>query len=106
MSAPTAQGVAVPSTRWVVLGSYALLTACTQLLWLTFAAVDTRSAAVMHVDVGTVGDLAAVFPFVYIVLALPTGRWLDSRFAQALSVGAILTASGAVIRLFAPTSFT
>jgi MFS family permease len=93
------------SLRWAVLGAYALLAATTQLLWLTFAAVDTRSAAVMHVSVGLVGDLAAVFPFVYIVLALPTGRWLDARFAQALGAGALLTGAGAVIRLIAPDSF-
>src|SRR5579872_1723075 len=98
-------GVRVPAARWAVLGSYALLAACTQLLWLTFAAVDTRTAAVMHVDVGTVGDLAAVFPFVYIVLALPTGRWLDRRFNQALGAGALLTAGGAVVRLVAPDAF-
>lgn len=93
------------SARWAVLGSYALLAACTQLLWLTFAAVDTRSARVMHVDVGLVGDLAAVFPFVYIVLALPTGRWLDRRFGQALGTGAVLTGAGALLRLVAPESF-
>ncbi len=91
--------------RWVVLGSYSLLAACTQLLWLTFAAVDTRSATVMHVDVGLVGDLAAAFPFVYIVLALPTGRWLDMRFSQALGAGALLTAAGALVRLVSPESF-
>ncbi len=95
----------ISSRRWAVLGAYALLAACTQLLWLSFAAVDTRSAAVMKVDLGTVGDLAAVFPFVYIVLALPTGRWLDMRFAQALGVGALLTGGGALIRLVSPASF-
>jgi predicted MFS family arabinose efflux permease len=93
-------------TRWAVLASYALLAACTQLLWLTYAAIDTKSAAAMHVSVGLVGDLAAVFPFVYIVLALPTGRWLDSRFGQALGVGAVLTGAGALIRIGAPTSFS
>ena len=93
------------SVRWAVLGAYALLAACTQLLWLTFAAVDTRSAAVMKVDLGAVGDLAAIFPFVYIVLALPTGRWLDMKFGQALGVGALLTGAGALIRLVSPTSF-
>ena len=91
--------------KWAVLLSYALLAACTQLLWLTFAAVDTRSAAVMRVDVGTVGDLAAIFPFIYVVLALPTGRWLDMRFGQALGAGALLTGGGALIRLVSPTSF-
>ena len=92
-------------SRWAILGAYALLAAATQLLWLTFAAVDTQTAKVMHVDVGTVGDLAAIFPGVYIVLALPTGRWLDMRFEQALSIGALLTGAGAVIRIVYPTSF-
>jgi MFS family permease len=95
----------LPMSRWAILGAYALLAACTQMLWLTFAAVDTQTAALMHVDVGTVGDLAAIFPFVYIVLALPTGRWLDLRFGQALGVGALLTGGGALVRLAAPTSF-
>jgi len=104
-TAGSVQAVAAPANRWAILGAYALLAACTQLLWLSFAAVDTRTAAALHVDVGTVGDLAALFPFVYIVLALPTGRWLDSHFAPALTTGAMLTAAGAVVRLAAPASF-
>ena len=105
MKAAAAVGTRGSSVRWAVLGAYALLAACTQLLWLTFAAVDTRSAAVMKVDLGAVGDLAAIFPFVYIVLALPTGRWLDMKFAQALGTGALLTGGGALIRMASPTSF-
>ena len=91
--------------RWAILTVYALLAACTQLLWLTFAAIDTDSARVLHVDVGTVGDLAAIFPFIYVVLALPVGRWLDARFAHALAIGAVLTGGGAIIRVIAPSSF-
>ena len=105
MTANVAVAPRLGANRWMVLGAYALLAACTQLLWLTFAAVDTRSAAAMKVDVGLVGDLAAVFPFVYIVLALPTGRWLDMRFTQALGAGALLTAAGALVRLVSPDSF-
>ena len=105
MREAAAVGTRGSSARWAVLGAYALLAACTQLLWLTFAAVDTRSAAVMKVDLGAVGDLAAIFPFVYIVLALPTGRWLDMRFGQALTAGALLTGAGSLIRLVSPTSF-
>jgi len=93
------------NARWAALGGYALLAATTQLLWLTYAAVDTRSAAAMHVGVGLVGDLAAVFPFVYIVLALPTGRWLDLRFGRALGAGAVLTGAGALVRVVSPESF-
>jgi predicted MFS family arabinose efflux permease len=105
MREAAAVGTRGSSARWAVLGAYALLAACTQLLWLTFAAVDTRSATVMKVDLGAVGDLAAIFPFIYVVLALPTGRWLDARFGQALSAGAVLTGAGAVIRVISPASF-
>ena len=91
--------------RWRILAGYSLLAACTQMLWLTFAAVDTQAAAALHVDVGTIGDLAIIFPFVYIVLALPTGRWLDMNFNQALSAGAVLTGGGAFLRLVGPSSF-
>ncbi len=91
--------------RWAVLAAYALLAATTQLLWLSFAAIDTDVARVMRVDVGTVGDLAVIFPGLYIVLALPTGRWLDLRFGQALACGAVLTGAGAIFRVFAPEQF-
>ena len=103
MDAPVAGRLS--GIRWAVLAAYASLAACTQLLWLTFAAIDTQSGRVMHVDVGTVGDLSAIFPGVYIVLALPTGRWLDLRFRQALATGALLTGGGALVRLVAPNSF-
>jgi len=93
------------AVRWVVLGAYALLAACTQLLWLTYAAVDTRSASALHVSVALVGDLAAVFPLAYIILALPTGRLLDTRFGQALGLGALLTGGGALVRVVSPESF-
>jgi predicted MFS family arabinose efflux permease len=94
-----------PAIRWTILVVYAVLAACTQLLWLTFAAIDTDSARVLHTDVGTVGDLAAIFPFIYVVLALPVGRWLDARFTHALAIGAVLTGVGAIVRVIAPTSF-
>lgn len=91
--------------RWLILAGYGLLAASTQLLWLTFAPITTQTARVMHVSSGATGDLAIIFPFVYIVLGLPTGRWLDGSFSRALTTGAALTAAGALIRLAAPTSF-
>jgi predicted MFS family arabinose efflux permease len=100
-----AEAEAPRASRWAILVCYALLAACTQLLWLTFAPIETGAARALHSDVGLVGDLAAVFPLVYIVLALPTGRWLDRRFGPALGAGALLTAGGAVLRAAFPTSF-
>jgi predicted MFS family arabinose efflux permease len=40
-----------------------------------------------------------------VVLALPGGRWLDTRFERALSAGAVLTAGGGLLRLAGPSSY-
>jgi hypothetical protein len=59
------------------------LTACTQLLWLSHAPITTETQHAMGVSEGTVGDLAVVFPIVYVLLALPSGRWLDANCRTA-----------------------
>jgi predicted MFS family arabinose efflux permease len=42
----------------------------------------------------------------YVLLAIPTGRWMDRRFGPALATGAFLTAAGALLRLVDPSSYT
>ena len=94
------QGAAsVRMNRWVILAGYALLTASTQLLWLAYAPITTQTHKIMGVSQGAVGDLAVIFPLMYVVLALPAGRWLDVSFARALGLGAVLTAGGGLLRL-------
>ncbi len=95
----------VQASRWVVLAGYALLTACTQWVWLAYAPITTQTHQIMGVSEGAVGDLAGIFPLVYVVLALPAGRWLDIRFRRALSLGAGLTGAGALLRLVGPSSY-
>ncbi len=91
--------------RWAILAGFGLLAGCTQLLWLAYAPITTQVHRAMGVSVGAAGDLAGIFPLMYVVLALPSGRWLDARFERALSAGAILTAGGALLRLAGPASF-
>jgi predicted MFS family arabinose efflux permease len=93
-------------SRWAVLAGYCLLAACTQLLWLSFASITTQAHRALGVSEGAVGDLAGIFPLLYVILALPAGRWLDLRFRRALSVGALLTAAGALLRLAGPGSYS
>ena len=95
----------VQMNRWVILAGFALLTACTQWLWLAYAPITTQTHQLMAVSEGAVGDLAVIFPLVYVILALPAGRWLDVRFGQALSLGAALTGAGGLLRLVGPTSY-
>jgi predicted MFS family arabinose efflux permease len=96
---------AVRMNRWVILAGYALLTASTQLLWLAYAPVTTQTHQIMGVSQGAVGDLAVIFPFMYVILALPAGRWLDTRFGAALGLGAALTGAGGLLRLVGPSSY-
>ena len=91
--------------RWAILAGYGLLAACSQLLWLSYAPITTQVHRVMDVSSGAVGDLAAIFPLMYVILALPCGRWLDVSFERALGLGAILTGAGSLVRLVSPDSF-
>jgi MFS family permease len=91
--------------RWSILIGYSFLAASTQILWITFAPITTESAQVMHTSVANVSDLAAIFQLVYILLALPTGRWLDRRFPSALTAGALFTGLGGLLRVLNPYSF-
>lgn len=92
--------------RWLILAGYALLTASTQMVWLSFAPITSASAADMHVSVEQIGWLSAIFAGLYVLLGLPAGRWLDSHFSRALGFGALLNAAGVLLRLAAPTNFT
>jgi MFS family permease len=91
--------------RWLILAGYALVGASTQLLWITFAPITTESAKVLHTSAGNVSWLAAVFQLIYVVLALPAGRWLDKRFLRALSAGTVLVGVGGILRIVFPFSF-
>lgn len=87
--------------RWTPVAAYALLAGATQLLWLTYAPLTTASAHHYHVSVNSIGWLAEIFPLLYVVLAIPAGRLLDRSFHRWLAVGALLTATGGLVRLIA-----
>jgi predicted MFS family arabinose efflux permease len=82
-----------------VVFAYALVAAATQILWLTYAPIDTSAAEHYGVSTGAIGWLAEIFPLLYVVLALPAGRLLDAGFRPALASGGALVALGGVLRL-------
>ena len=89
--------------HWGVVAAFAAVVACTQMLWLTFAPIDTDAAADFGVSKNTIGLLALVFPLLYVLLALPAGIALDRWFRATLVAGAALTAVGALLRLVSAT---
>jgi MFS family permease len=101
----TLNGTSARMNRWAILAGYGMLAASSQLLWLSFAPITTEAHHVMGVPKGAIGDLAGIFPLMYVVLALPAGRWLDVRFGQALTAGAVLTGAGGLLRLVSPASY-
>lgn len=86
-------------TRWAVLAAFVLVTSANQMLWLTFAPITTDAARHYDVSEGAIGALSAVFPLLYVLLAIPAGFALDRWFRPSVAVGAILTAAGGLLRL-------
>ena len=92
-------------SRWLVLAAFGLLVSCTQVLWLSYAPITPQSHLALGVSEGAIGDLAVINPLMYVLLAIPAGRWLDRRFGAALAAGAMLTALGAALRIVDPSSY-
>ena len=81
-------------TRWSVLVAFVLVTSANQMLWLTFAPITTDAARHYDVSEGAIGALSAVFPLLYVLLAIPAGFALDRWFRGSVGLGAALTAVG------------
>jgi predicted MFS family arabinose efflux permease len=89
------------TSAWRPVLAYAAVSAANQMLWLTYAPITTGAAHHYGVSTASIGWLAEIFPLVYVVLAVPTGRLLDRGLVRWLSVGAVLTGLGAVVRVVA-----
>ena len=98
-------GDAARSSRWFVLVTFGLLVATCQLLWLSYAPITSQAHHALGVSEGAIGDLAVVNPLMYVLLAIPAGRWMDRHFTTAVSAGALLTAAGALLRAVDSSSY-
>lgn len=92
-------------TFGIAITGFALLVLSSQAIWVTFSPITTYVSSSLDVSVIEVGYLAAMFPIVYIVLAIPSGIALDSFFKKALLIGIGLNAFAGIGRLIAPVSF-
>ncbi len=91
--------------RWVVLGAYMLTGIVSQLLWITFAPVDSIAAGVYGVSRDTIGLLSLVYLVVYVFVSIPVGYVIDaSGFRRAILIGAALLAVSGIARALT-TSF-
>ncbi|MBC7246414.1 MAG: MFS transporter [Actinobacteria bacterium] len=93
---------AVYGFRWVVLASFMLVAAVTQLMWLNYAPITSQTQELMGVSEFRVVLLATMFPLVYIPVSIPAGFIIDRKgFRFAVLIGALLTTAFSFLRLFA-----
>jgi predicted MFS family arabinose efflux permease len=92
-------------SRWLLLAAFGGLVSATQVLWLSFAPITPEAHRALGVSEGAIGDLAVINPLMYVLIAIPAGRWMDRRFGAALGAGALLTATGALLRVVHPASY-
>jgi MFS family permease len=88
--------------RWVVLISFMFVAALTQLMWLNYAPILSRTQELMGFNSEMpVVILMLMFPLVYIPVSIPAGFIIDRKgFRYAVMIGALLTAAFSFLRLF------
>ena len=92
-------GFKASAYRWLVLSAFMLVTFINQAAWITFAPITSEAARYFGTSDLVIGLLSMVFMIVYVLLAIPAAWLIDGRgFRLAVSVGALLTAAGALAR--------
>jgi len=89
--------------RWVVLATFMLIAAMSQVAWITFAPITSEAARFYGTSDLMIGLLSMSFMVVYIVIAIPSAWAIDTwGLRTAVGLGAALTAVFALTRgLFA-----
>ena len=88
--------------RWLVLLAFMFVAALTQLMWLNYAPILSRTQELMGFDSEMpIVILMLMFPLVYIPVSIPAGFIIDRKgFRYAVMIGAFLTAVFSFPRLF------
>ncbi|WP_296402195.1 MFS transporter [Psychrobacter sp.] len=88
-----------PFQKWRVIAGFSLLLGVNQFLWLTFAPIIISTQ--QHFGVGEfwANLLTLMFPIVFVILAIPSGRLLDHvGYKKVVGYAAILMLAGAIVR--------
>jgi len=106
----TARGkseIKVYGYRWVVLGVYVLNMFMLQIFWICYAPINAAAAAALGVSDNAIGQLALVFMYVFIPLALPASWLIDTwGFKRAVALGAVLMGIFGLWRGFVTHDYT
>src|SRR4030043_2439847 len=89
--------------RWVVLAIYMYVAALTQLYWLNFAAIETKTEELLNIPASSVMWFTLVFPLVQVLLTMPAGVLIDKKgFKYGIGIGVLFTGVFAMLRLVNP----
>ncbi|MCE4608261.1 MAG: MFS transporter [Caldisphaeraceae archaeon] len=91
--------------RSISLAGFPLLVFASQVIWVTYSPVTTQVASGLNVGKDAIGLLVMLFPILYIILAYPAGRLLDTWFKGSLIVASILFIGTGIARFAAPENY-
>lgn len=89
------------SNRWTVLLAFASLAGMSQMLWLNFAPLISFLKSHYNVTESEINWLLTVFPLIYILLSIHSGKVIDRRgYRHSVLIGGIFMSVFACIRVF------
>jgi MFS family permease len=101
------EGHRVYRYRWVVLGAFMLVNLTIQVLWISYAPINSLASKYYGVSDLAIGALAMSFMIVFVPMALPAAWVIDTRgFRWAVGLGVVLMSVFGVARGLAGTSYT
>ena len=88
-----------PSRKWRVIAGFSLLLGVNQFLWLTFATIIISTKQHFGVSEFLANLLTLMFPIVFVLLAIHSGKMLDNvGYKKVVGYAAILMLIGTIIR--------
>ncbi|PNK61063.1 CynX/NimT family MFS transporter [Psychrobacter sp. FDAARGOS_221] len=92
--------------RWLIIAGFALLLGINQFLWLSFATIIISTQAHFGVNEFFANLLTLIFPIVFVLLAIHSGKILDNHgYKKVVSYAAVLMLVGSVIRWLGVDSY-
>ena len=88
-----------PPNKWLIIAGFSLLLGVNQFLWLTFATIVISTEAHFGVNEFFANLLTLMFPIIFVLLAIHSGKVLDHiGYKKIVSLAALLMLIGSIIR--------
>lgn len=85
--------------KWLIIAGFSLLLGVNQFLWLTFATIVISTEAHFGVNEFFANLLTLMFPIIFVLLAIHSGKVLDNiGYKKIVSLAALLMLIGSIIR--------